>query len=96
MQSALATHHWLTTMWDDISGNNQEQPPAYYVPTLINGYNNLPSFLQDFCFLYYHKQMSLQQVAQTLRISQHLAHQRWVVSIALFRILLAAKPKNPV
>jgi hypothetical protein len=60
------------------------------------GYNNLPSFLREFCFLRYHKQMSLQQVAATLQISEHLAQQRWIVSIALFRILLAAKPKNPV
>jgi hypothetical protein len=96
MQSALTTHHWITTLWHDISGNLQEQPPSYHVPALLNGYNNLPAFLEDFCFLYYHKHMSLQQVAKTLHISQQLAHQRRVVSIALFRILLAAKPKNPV
>jgi hypothetical protein len=96
MQSQPTTLPWIDSLWRDIAGNNHGQVPAYLVPSIANGYKNLPSFLRQFCFLYYHKQMSLQQVAATLNISHHLAQQRWIVSIALFRILLAAKPKNPV
>jgi hypothetical protein len=62
----------------------------------MNGYNNLPGFLKHFCALYYGYGMHLQDVAKALGISEHLAKQRMEVSVAMFKILLARKPKNPV
>lgn len=66
------------------------------VKLLNMGYSNLPSFLKQFCVLYYEQQCSYKEISDTLNIHEGLVRQRHVVAISLFRILLASKPKNPV
>ena len=95
MQSTTFTRTKLAVLWRDISGT-EEMLPRCIIPLLAKGFNNLPLFLYEFCFYYYVQGMTMQQVAAALGIGEHLAKQRRVVSISLFRILLACKPKNPV
>jgi len=95
MQSTSLTRTKLVTLWRDVSGN-AGMLPCDVVPLLARGLKNLPLFLHEFCYRYYIQGQSLEEVAAGVGISEHLAKQRRVVSISLFRILLACKPKNPV
>jgi hypothetical protein len=94
--SHLFTGTALEKLWYDVHAGEQPVIDSETIKLLTMGYSNFPTFLQRFCSCYYSKELALAAVAKRLGISEQLAHQRRVVSIALFKILLASKPKNPV